>query len=769
MSPGDSFVVSYAPAEADWGIEEFMPAHRVGSAAESDSCVLRLRPSAFRRDCDANPAPASGYGAPVIQPTRDNFRKYIAKYLVLRSFEHLTLDRIKYTLVVSNLLDERLVLSKNEQALASLQQLRSAEPDERGTRLARRHQDTVLCALVTLRLYRLVESQVLGRPSLLLLILSLIIFLLRQTVRRRLARASRVRIFRILLIAATQLIGYRRVWTTVQVGKTLRSVDEFAATNCRINKTLIAAVLTLKEYDAFAFLARPDQTTTPPAEYTKHLRAHLNGFLDALLVNACYSVRQLLPLCNGPLLEKYCAINNIALGAITDITPTADVPSLSNLTDKLARLNSVRRFLVCQLLTVHDAPARSLFVLQLADQFHVDLHTAPVFVDASLRLRMLCRVLHDHVAVVQQLACLHTRFKTLHSLAPAADPANEDVLSSMGAAPHSALAEVLFADAGVPLAQLIDKLHNLTTSLKYFAKYKRAVGGSDNLREHEHKMSVFDLLGEELAALVKLYEACQADLSHEDSTSFLDGSAPSSCSTSNRNSGNLEHFNPKSFHTRSVRRHASVLESPVELDPAAGADRRLKRLSTGLQLGLLTVLEEPAGTQAKTGSMRSPNDLPHPVQHNFNFKTFEALTQRPEQRNTSRYSMYSLGSNISGISDIIASTHITFGGESPDLEKPGDDAVMTHVQMREKLEESYSRVLSLDDAGAARAVALGMYAKDVHAQLKKERYSEKDYASEKDGYATVDKDFPSVEKDASFLNALEKTLVMKTPCRHETA
>lgn len=750
MSFGPSIFSNYTPAEADWGIEEFPASRRYNSATGSElSYPLRLQYHPLD-SAQGREGLKLDDDCPVISATTENFHKFITKYLCFKDFKFLVLDKFKYNLVVSNLLDDSLVLSKNEQALTNLQQLKQHNPFS----IQLHNQESNLKLSVTLRLYRLSISRLLNSSTLLLNTISLIIFLLKQNMNLRslLPHLTRLRIFRILLIVSTKIINFRRIWTSVEASKIIRNLDDFTISNCKINKAMITNILSIKELEMFSFLNETSATLKTPTEYCSDLKTHLNGILESLILNVKFSIRKLLPLTNGEILEKYCEINKIPLGTLLNLLERPDVLSLEYLTSRLSLFNGLRRLLVCQLLTLHEPHKHNFFILKLCDHFNVNLDNFPTFVSSSYKLKVFCEVFQEHSTSLEQILILNSQFKAMSSLNQAVDHVNDDVLASKNQQSQEKFTQDFsFSESDLPLSQLIDKLQSLITGLKYFKKYKNSIANNESAEEHEEKISIFELFEKELNGIKSLYKSCASDLTHEFNVNFLGESAPSSCSTSNRNSFNMEQFNLKAFHTssRSSRRHVSF--NQTEEAPTI-VDKKIKRQSLGLQIGLLTVFEELSKRLPKPEISRgtsndnkanSPNIL-----EVFDIKAYEALTRRSETKPSNRYSMYSLNSNISGLSDLIASTNVTTECGSPDISKPNesDTNPMSKTQLKEKLEENYTRVLNMpSDSMSTR------FSKEP---MKFNRHEEPDL--ENDILTS------NVIKDASFLNDLENTLNIKT-------
>ncbi|WPK27659.1 hypothetical protein PUMCH_005056 [Australozyma saopauloensis] len=756
MSFGPSIFSNYSPAEADWGIEEYLPRGRFNSVTGSDFSHLRLREQPRISSLGHSEYQESLRGSPALAATTENFHKYIDKYLSVKSLRDLILDKFKYNLVVSNLLDESLVLSKNEQALTNLRRLQNEEKD---SSFIESYGDEFLLLRVFLKLYKLVSSQSLSNPCVLLNTISMMIFLFKQNFKlsSQLSHNTKIRLFRFLLIVSTKIIQHKRIWAAIEASKTLRNLDEFMITSCQINKAIITNVLSIKEFDMFACLNRPEALTilAPPQEYSSDLKSHLNTILDNLMINFKFSIRELLPFSNGEILEKYCEINNIPLGTITQLPMQPEDLNLEYLTSKLSAFNGLRRFFVCQLLTIHDPHSHNFFILKLCDHFNVSLEKFPKFISSSCKMRALCKIFSEQISTAKRLLAHNTQFKALQSVNQTVDFVNDDILSTNTDGRSGKFQEdYSFNDSDLPLSQLIDKLQNLTTSLKYFKKYKNSIANNSSAEEHEEKISIFELFGSELKGMMSVYQSCMNDLSHEFTLKFQGDTSPSTRSSSNRNSANHEQFNPKVFHTssRSSRRHVSQPGTLTELDLINCPDKRLKRLSVGLQLGLLTVLEEP-NKKLGTGEVsRHQSEASLRIQlpllnEAYNARAFDALTRKQDIK-SNRYSMYSLNSNVSGISDLIASTNLTTENGSPDVSRFNEENSdhMSKSQLKERLEESYSRMFS----GDTRHHSGDVDKNEGNMHFREEAADSNDYYSS------------GITQNKEFLTDLENTLATKT-------
>lgn len=725
-----SLLSNYLPAEADWGIEEPIvpPRPRFNSTSTSEySHQQRFREYSVKTPSFAT----SSYSASVhktLPSTTVNFHKFIKKYLCLEHKDTAIVERFKYNLVVLNLLDASMVLSKNEQALNNLVQIRNEVDSSLHIKLVKEfsHDGTVL--EVTNKQYRLSFPPAYSSPLLLLNIISLIIFLLKQNyhIRSNLSHANRITMFKILLIMATKLVKCKRARTTLTASRSLRSLDDFMISNCRVNKTLITSMISLKEIEMFAFMNKTSNTDST-TKYSDELKNHLNMLLNCLLLNIRHSVSTLLPMCNGQLLEQYCEINNVQLAHIFEeiVENPEDQLTMEILKDKLNAFNNIRRFFICQLLTIHDSPLRNFFMLKLYDAFHID--DAEVFqLNFSERLTKLELIFEEHTKTLDQLLALNKKFKALSKTKASTDYANDDVLSR-DKTPERRDDELFLLDTELNLHNLINKLTNVTTSLLYFKKYSQAIAEVNDSEEYDEKMSIFALFQSELRGCMELYNVCRSDYEGEYSRRFRPPSQTSSASTSQRNSLNSnEHFNPKAFQTGTSgsmkKRYSSqsngepARSDSISSSPRVGSlDKRYKRLSTGLQLGLLTVFEEPT-TKDTNASKQSPRELkedshsrlegagatsPPSNYEAFNQAALEALTRRRSVRQSmGRFSVNSLNSNISGITDLIAST--TGDEDEAEISKtslisgPAPPGI-SKEELKKKLEESFTRIYSLEN------------------------------------------------------------------------
>ncbi|KAF3993910.1 hypothetical protein FT663_01321 [Candidozyma haemuli var. vulneris] len=773
---------NYSPAEADWGIEEPIvpPRPRFNSTSTSEySHSRRLREYSVRTPSFATSSYCASAAAHKALPsTTESFHKFIKKYLSLEHKGTAIVERFKYNLVVSNLLDASMVLSKNEQALNNLVQIRNEVDSTLHVKLAKEFSFDGTTLEVINKQYRLSFPSEYSNPLLLLNIISLIIFLLKQNfhIRSHVPYAGRITMFKILLIMATRIVKCKRAKTTLTASRSLRSLDDFMISNCRVNKALITSMISLKEFEMFAFMNKTSNTDSA-TKYSDELKNHLNMLLTCLSLNIRHSVSTLLPMCNGSLLEQYCEINNVQMTHVFEeiVDHPEEQHTLESLKEKLNAFNNLRRFFICQLLTIHDSPQRNFFMLKLYDAFHID--DAEVFqLNITDRLTKLEHIFENHTKTLDQLLALNEKFKLLKKSAPSTDYANDDVLSRAKAPVERRDDELFLMDSELNLRNLINKLSSVTTSLSYFKKYSQSISDVNDSEEYEEKMSIFSSFQSELRGCLDLYNICKSDYEGDYSRKFRPPSQTSSASTSQRNSLNSnEQFNPKSFQTGSsgsMKKRYSLpsngegprSEYKSGSTKNGSSDKRYKRLSTGLQLGLLTVFEEPTKKddiasepsnkdEVKSNDLVSPrgsyaNTSPPSNYDNFNQAALDALTRRKTNRHSvGRFSVNSLNSNISGITDLIASTQGTGDEDEGEISKasllsgpmpPG----ISKEELKKKLEESFTRIYSLESE---------------NNELKKSSLDAPGERSDTDDFLESD----SMSKrtvDPSFMANLEKTL-----------
>lgn len=688
------------------------------------------------------------YNSNPIPPTTENFSKYIKKYLRLNLNKQFW-ERFKYSLIISNLLDDSMILSKNDQALNNL--IDNDRPVYKRFIKFLNHDGTEL--LIMNQSFKLKFPNNLYYKNQLLLIINLIIFLLKQNLIQKqdnISYSNKVKMFKVLLIASTKLIQFKRVNTIIQMSKSLTYLNQFLIENFKINKRLILSLMSIRELQLFQFMKKsPD--VSGDQNHLHQLKYHLNGSVDFLIFNLRTCIVKLLPLLNGCIFEKYCNINNIDIFSInTDETNLEYGDSIDNSEDDIKRIvdkinifNKLRKFLICELLTIDEKIEKNFYLLKIFDQFNLnewELEVNQLKNSSNFeKLLVMEEFFIDHNKVVSSFNLLFENFEKLYRI-KGIDAKDEDILK-----PRKV--ETPFDNSN--LNQLISKMSNLTTNLKFFQKYNQSTIDIQNSDENNEKLFIFNQFNEEINTIRQLYQLNLLDLNDQLTENQLDQQwEPFSNPSSQRNSRTSGEFNLKSFHTlnpNNVKKRYSLPSKHLGTDskdslvasesvgasndklpitnesntqdsnsePTEKHNSSYKRLSTGLKLGLLTVFEDEnkPNYQRKT-SMNKPafddnyiNILPPTNYFNdsYNQATFDSLSRRRRsQRNSSghnnRMSSNSINSNVSGLSDLLTSTQVT---SFDDIDENSNN--MSKDDLREKLEESLNRIYNLESQMKSRS------------------------------------------------------------------
>lgn len=655
---------------SDWGIEE----HTVPSSRHTS---ISHKWSAYGSDYPA-------YGQPLVtgpsdaRSTQRQLQRFVRHYLGLHGAVGEFWERYKYELVVSNLLDDSMILSKNDQMLRDLT-----------LRTANRHGAAHGAAALRVvgRQWRLEGAAL---PVGVLQCISMIFATLK-------GRRPTVRQTQVVLIVATRVMLQRRVLTVVHAGKAAGALEHFLGASYATNKRLMVGLLRLKEEEIYSFMGTAGASVAPSANASL-----LDNALGVLTAQLHHSVRQLLPHMNGPLLEKYCLINNVVATAAFDDTDPAG-GEVQRLTRQLNRFNQVRKLLVCQLLAMDEAPSANFFLLQLCDHYG-------------------CSPSMEAAQTVPKLAILDSVLRTqtqlMESLAPVLAPApavvqDQDVL---------AMRPVTALEPSTPVSQtdlLIDRLTTLSTNLKFFQKYHQSTAAVTDEDEMNEKLLIYQQFGDELNRARELHQVSLHDLAI---TMGVDRRSCNSTSSSKRGSRDDEgNFNLKKFHTSTKR---PLLPEPARHTPQSSpvlptassspreSDKKHKRLSAGLPVGLVTVFEEPQSQPTRpllrtaltanrgAGSDHGPvscDGCPdaHPSAHlhdTYNQAALDSLSSLSRKHvvgaaKTSRYSLTSMNSNVSGITDLLTSMNLT---------SDHDDHALSTEDLKDRLEASFNRIYSLE-------------------------------------------------------------------------
>lgn len=766
------------------------------------------------------PRTAHSCAFPVL-PTTANFQKYIHKYLRAESMGADFVEQFKYSLIVSDLLDDSMILSKNEQALALL---KSDGPNTHKFLRPLAFNGPELHVLR--KSYRLDFSTAARNHFLLLKVVCMAIYLLKQDLHEfrvpHISPASRLKMFKILLIMATRLMTYKRVNRKIQSNKLLNSLKDFLVENYRINKKLILHLLSIKELEINRFMNKKsssDHTLQPRIDT-------LENALSFLIFNLKFSAVKLLPYLNGEIFEKYCEVNNINLNIIFDTDSDLEDEmddsnqrlAVQRLTYKMNKFNQLRKFVICQLLSFNEIPHKTFFLCKLWDLFNHEEPADAANVLQDSKLETLNDFFQEHNAAVGNFNMIFDQFEKYHKqtseLGQEPDLNNQNILDLDKFPMHKNAGEALFYDE-TNITNLISKMSSLTVNLKYFNKYNKSTSNIKNVDELNEKIMIFSQFNDELRAIKELYQVNLSDLQNELYSRTSDKSATntptSTPSSSARNSLNdpngLGLFNLKTFHTSnsikkrySLPSHTGITRGSPNTGPAlpgsefngpskaatskasgTGKDRKYKRLSTGLQLGLLTVCEEDDNGNSSSSDKRFSNSsatksslgkiayddnyiniLPPTNYETYNQATLDSLNKRVNFRNSNnRFSMNSIASNVSGISDFLASTQITMdddddmglvnGSESKiGFTEDVLDQGLSKEVLKRKLEESFNKIYNLEH-------------ENQHLRMKS-NHELGLVAAESEPNKTTTRESTHLEAvvpDKAFLSELERTLESK--------
>lgn len=735
-------------------------------SSETGSVVNEAgKPGTFLSYCERHAV------TPVL-PTTANIQKYIHKYLGLEYVGAGFVEQFKYSLIVSDLLDDSMILSKNEQALALLKNTETTSQ-----KYLRPLAFDGMELHVLKKSYRLDFSSASKNHFVLLKVIFMVIYLLKQDLHEfrvpRISAVSKLKMFKVMLIMATRIMTNRRVNMKIQSNKLLNALNDFLAGNYSINKKLILHLLSIKELEINRFMNKKAN----PVDTLKLRIETLDNALSFLIFNLKTSAVKLLPYLNGDIFEKYCEVNCINLNLIFDIGGDFEEETddrnqqlaVQRLTYKMNKFNQLRKFLICQLLSFNEAPHKTFFVCKLWDLFSHEEPSSGVFnVPIDHKLAVLNDFFGDHNATVSTFNLIFDQFEKYHKLSSKLvqehDLNNQNILDMDKFLRMNKDAEEAPVYDETNITNLISKMSGLAVNLKYFKKYNKATSNIKNVDELNEKIMIFSQFNDELRAIKELYQVNLSDLQNElysrtseKSATNTPASTPSSSARNSLNDANgLGHFNLKAFHTSnsikkrySLPSHTGTVKGTPNTSPAlpssesnmpsksftskasgAAQEKKYKRLSTGLQLGLLTVCEEDDNGTFSSSSKRLSNSsakrralgkisyddnyiniMPPTNYETYNQATLDSLNKRVTFRNSNnRYSMNSMASNVSGISDLLASTQITMDDDDDmglvngsankhDFSNDADEALdqgLSKEALKRKLEESFNKIYNLE-------------------------------------------------------------------------
>lgn len=695
------------------------------------------------------------YNPNPIEPTTENFHKFIKKYLSIEKNDFW--EKYKYKLIISNLLDDNIVLSKNEQALKEVTNEENvSQIDSHGTYINYLNHDGTELKLLE-KNYRLECSPVFYNTKFIIIIINLIIHLMKvgiqggkypqlshhlkyQPIPPHGYSASHLKMFKIILIISTKLIKFKKFRLLVKKKQTTHMLGDFLKYNYKLNMKIMTNLRDLGNTSIIQVKGLESSALSPSGNTSKlESRKSLSNALYFLNFNLRSSISKVFPYVNGDLLEQYCSINNINLDILTasfEDYPKNESNSLDEIIFDVNKFNQLRKFLICQLLTINEPIKKNFFLYKLMDQFGID-SGSPGFVHQHQEMDLLQDIFSGHIQVL----------KNFDNHLKLASDMKIDVPI-----------EVPF-ETSPQLTSLITKLSNLSTNMKFFQKYNDST--RLNKSEISEKVLIFQQFNDDIDTIKELYQINLTDLLQQQEEP-LSPTISSECSSPRSSIDNSTGL--KSFHNSSIKKRFS-LPSPASLfdkNADSPGGRKYKKLSTGLQLGLLTVFEDPKDSRKSTPHSFDDNYLnilPPPSYETYNQLTFDQLSaNNPKKVNPNRFSMNSVNSNLSGITDLINSTRITSLEDSPrdnqriseengqristeNLSRRSDENLsqqISKVELKLRLEESFNRIYNLENENKI---------------LKSKTTSSNVTLT----YDAPDKSFP----DKSFLLELEKTLDSK--------
>ncbi|KAK6459072.1 Mysoin-binding motif of peroxisomes-domain-containing protein [Scheffersomyces xylosifermentans] len=809
-----------------------------------------------------------------IEGNTDNFSKFIFKYLTLDKIEDKFWEKFKYNLVTSDLLDDTMILSKNEQAFTALEATLSQQKQDHD------HRRTTLVSTLNFdgsqlevleKQYRLKYSGRYGNMNYIILVINMIMYLLKQQQRVYLNKPaiphhSQMKMFKVTLIIASKLIKYKKFKLLVMSQRNLALLNQFLLSNFDINKRLIQKLIALKELEVFYYINRKvSQKEKAERESYKHdLRSHLGSSLHFLILCMRTSISKLLPYLNGDLFEKYCSLNNIDIHFLTieyevddsemtepNSSNHSEYNSLDEIVFNMNKFNQLRKLFICQLLTLNESPVKhNFFTYTLMDQFPGADVQDDLSMKDLMKMTLLKDIFEEHNQTSNTFISLFKNFESINRDENAfgnkfsMPQENQDILTIKSNQLHANNNNDTSEEYNdTNLVTLINKLSNLTTNLKYFQKYNKST--TENIDELNEKLMIFNKFNDDLQAIKAAYSLNVKDLNAE--IYQLSNQEPPSPSVSNSSltsprsstiSANGE-FNLKSFHNSSIKKRFSLpvsvpplkspITSPVAQNIEAGSNDRIssdrthapeanvssssgkkyKRLSTGLQLGLLTVFEEPKqeGARPQNGNYRHSsgsnsgrrsgqhflrslgnaggvsyddnyvNILPPANYETYNQATYEQLSNNGNKklsftnfRNSNRFSLNSVNSNISGLTDLISSTQITsyddddIDGLVKGTKSDDKSQEISQEELKLKLEESFSRIYNLENENKILKLNKNMTNSDhdtikyENGSVSEQQSNSNDNTHQLDNKKNCEKEF---KLNGPFLSELERSLAHK--------
>ncbi|CAN3373045.1 hypothetical protein DIURU_005331 [Diutina rugosa] len=680
---------------SDWGIDDLQPPPAIGRVPEPPAPSLPTHPRQFDLKYYHYK-----YGVPLVKQNNHNYSLFIRHYLSLHHKCPQFWEQFRYSLIVSNLLDDAMILSKNDQALASLP--RPPQPVAHPVTLplipvsAVADTPQVVCkpsyAITVPQQYRS------GR---ILTVISLILVMLKQPLFGKPLTRKHLSLVHVLLLQAVKIIKYRRIAMAVASTQTLSIVTQFLSANYRINKQIISHLLALKHDEQFGFLGEESSESS-----RSRLHHHLVGAINFLAFNLVTSIAKVMPMVSADVFEQYCTINSINLAVLAPSWAEwkIQVPQKTGPVDEVVflinKFNQLRKVLVCQLLSIEAASSSNFFVYKLMDHLEIDdHHDSPQWLPFQAKLTQLRSILTQFNTTTDTFGQMFSDLDHLYPRTPGRE--HEDVLTLSNAVERKQPSQ---------LDSLVDKLQGLSTNVQYFVKYHQSTANVTSIDEIQEKLEIFRQFADDIGAVQEMHRLFLNELERD---SFGEQTSTSSVVSSPKPNKSDRPFSLKSFHTSASKKRNSIPSSTQSAPDVDTTSRKSKRMSNGLSLGLLTVVEEQHDKthgRSYSESLKSPAgsapydesyNLPPPSYDGYNHNLLEqfANSATPPLRGSkrfNRYSMNSVSSNISGLTDMITATQLT---NYDDIEN--DDHRFSREELKQKLEESFDRIYNLESENRA--------------------------------------------------------------------
>lgn len=641
----------------------------------------------------------------LMKSNTDILSQFIKHHYNFDSIQNKFIEKFKYNLITSTLLEDSMILSKNDQALNDIL--------------------TILRENLSPQNFNFNLKFNYNLNSILIFI-NLIIHCIKN--------GCNVQIFKILFIQSLKLIRLHKLKLKLITKKNLNQTNQFLLSNYRINKYLIINLLRLKELHVYNFMNTQDDQIL--IHERSNLKIHLLSTLYFLNFHLLDAIAKLFDVTNSEIFEQYVNINNVNLSTLVNSSNQDCESPIDEVVAQISKFHQLRKLLICQLLSINEkSNTKSFFVYQLMD--NLNLKQSPeTQVCLNDKILLITTIFEQQVKHLEHFHSTFEKFQECSNDQKASSDF-EDILELTKPGSESGL--------NTNLMGLIEKLDSISTNLKFFHKYNQSTKSITNTDELHEKLMIFSQFKDDLAQAKELYKLSINDLNNEiylvernSYPSSTDGSSIKSPGLDNRE------FNLKSFHNPSIKKRFS-LPSTSSLDEVLLANslgqsdnkpkekvsnssgRQYKRLSAGLGVGLLTVVEEkPDGNSDSIGSKFSDslkqrvahddnyiNILPPQTYETYNQSTFDQLSSNGKLkkysinlRNSNRFSMNSMNSTVSGVTDLISSTQLTnYDDDNDDNDECDEhnlntiriDTKVSKEQLRFQLEESFSRIYNLEN------------------------------------------------------------------------